>query len=328
MDHIYIFNDNSTDGSIEALNCLDSQYYSVMNHSHTKKHYVTNPFKKFQFDIYQEMHDYFDLKGSTEWLIKADADEYISSRTHPHMSIRDILKYQSFRYDECAAISIPWLVYAWGNYTYTPHNQVRSSLLYRWGYDIKFAREIPDFGLTVSPTKFKNKHEGVENKIIYQTSKVTHGDRRIHTIDFGGGVAQTVCIPRLNGPMHCARNLTMERRKSLASVVQNPHTFKWLYVDSHRAPLKDIPDFCPFTNRFQSMQSPKFTFVAEEDIDHMQLLVFHYRIKSTDDLERKNKPGRFNRRGYSPKYMQVANRYVKLQHNYRFMNSSLSLQRL
>ena len=301
VDHVYIFNDNSTDGTIEALSCLDSRYYSVMSYADCKKQYIYDSFRPVQIDIYGELFNHFDLARNTEWLINVDVDELITSRTNPAMSIRDILLSPRFRYSECGAISIPWLLYSWDDYISTASNTYRYHLRYRWGYDAKYQREIVHVP-NVSPSKFLNKHAGVENKVIYRTNLTIDGHHGIHTVSFGGAIPQTVCIPRIEGHMHCSTNMTMERRKKLATMVQNPHKYDWQYADMSRRPIlpmADIPRYCPFANRFRSLQSPKFTYLSEPDIESMQFLVFHFRVKSVHDLAFKGKLRRYNNRGYS-----------------------------
>ena len=68
-----------------------------------------------------------------------DPDEFMTSRAHPHISIRELL---TERFDECGIVAAPWLVYTWGNMSSNPKNSARSQLHYRLGYGKKYAVPI------------------------------------------------------------------------------------------------------------------------------------------------------------------------------------------
>lgn len=166
VDHVFIIDDGSTDGTIEKLSCINNQYYTILSHVSR----ITGPGSiKVQRQAY---HNVFPtLQNLTTWLVIVDTDEFISSRKFPHLTLKQLLQTS---FSNCSMVSAPWIMYAFGNHIETPIGSVRSSLDYRWSFDPTYARNV-----TNVESKAADIHQGIENKQIYHTDSISDVD--VHT---------------------------------------------------------------------------------------------------------------------------------------------------
>ena len=218
-----------------------------------------------------------------------DADELITSRAYPELTIKEILQRHLA---DCDAVGVPWLIYSYGNFSHTPRNRVREQLSFRWGYDERF--RVPGD----EKSKFRDRVDIVQCKPIFKTSKVANY-QDIHDVKMAdrakGGL---ICVPHTEPTMFCAANHSRAQPggvdlDAFRSVVQFPALNKELYLDQHGG-TQGYPKGCPFSNRFVSVGTPPELRLAEQDVDKLQLACAHYRLKSRDDWARKRAASRFN----------------------------------
>ena len=217
------------------------------------------------------------VRELSEWVVAVDGDEFISSRAQPHRTLREILETDL---SDCAIITAPWLLYSHGTQEKTPRNAARYALNWRWVFEAAYS--VPG-----KQGKFRDRHKGVEGKVIVR-SKYVNNLGGLHHADIPAG-ENTVCIPRLDGPMSCAANLTVHDIDSYKSAKQmEVNRNHGLYVNPGGAVVQVLEPWCPYSDRIRTRHSPIFVLMHEADVDHMQLLTFHYRVKSMDDFERKS----------------------------------------
>lgn len=292
-DHIFLFDDDSSDGmGGEVLSCVDKKYYTVYNKSHFNS---TTRFTQHQG--YSKMYIDMKVRQRTKWLAVVDADEFITSRAFPKLTIRELLL--SDILNSCGIISIPWILYSWGDQITDPHNKFRSTLFYRMGYDEKYNRNAPE------DSKFHERWNGESNKVIFQTAKV-FDYQQTHNAKFGDMEnGDLVCIPSTKPMLKCvndiANNINFDYFKAIP-MVPDLH-YKDMYGDS-----QGLPQFCPYNNRFTAVRSTYRTWINEEDIPYLVLGCVHYRIKSQEDWDRKTSGDRFNAWEYEGQKVRYANR--------------------
>ena len=336
-DQIFIFDDESKDGTIKALrDCVDSSVYTVYNHSHFAggvfakrgnerikiktiagyKDIIFNPkLHQMQQKAYYLMYTEMGVGKRTRWLAVVDADEFITSRALPQYSIKELLQDQLHH---CGAITSPWLLYSWGNTSTTLSNAARSSMYYRWGYDEKYALHSAD-----PLSKFSNRHHGEWNKLIFQTRYVQyfHDVHAVQLFNHSASLPEpqgapnvmqlqgaTVCIPHNDTMLKCAadRAATLDFAAFERSV-QGPHGAHKAYLDVN-GDSQGLPGWCPFRNVFQAQRNFWRTLISEADIPGMLLLTFHYRIKSAADWHRKQSDARTDATSYQKASEREANR--------------------
>ena len=292
VDHVFIYNDASKDGTKKALECVDSRYYTLFNGTVISRiSDRSNP----QREIYSAMYSRLGIRDKTHWLAVVDVDEFISSRADPYRTMREIL---IDTLAHCDAISVPWLLYT-SNRTFTAHNRARYSVHHRWGYDERYQLSpaesyVPDSSSTLelsSTNKFANRHSGVENKVIFRTYAVPTF-QQLYTAVFPTGSAGTVCIPRV-GRLACSSNITDSDLELFRDVKQRPSLSQGFYRDAHNS-NHGLERWCPHSTTFKSGQSPFRTLIVEADIPYLLLACFHYQVKSAADWYRKSHKKRFN----------------------------------
>lgn len=244
------------------------------------------------------MKMYIDMqvRHRTKWLAVVDADEFISSRATPHLTVRELLK---SNLADCGIVSIPWILFSWGNQTHDPQNQFRDTLFYRMGYDEQYDMHAAD------DFKFRERWNGESNKVIFQTSKVseyklTHNAR--FTDEENGGL---VCIPSTDTMLKCASDIEdkLDLDAFRAAVVKPEKVFEDIHGNN-----QSLPAYCPYSTRFIGVRSTYRTYINEQDIPKLLLGCFHYRVKSQDDWNRKTLGQRFNAWEYDDQYVKYANR--------------------
>lgn len=303
VDHVFIFDDGSTDETLLRLKCIDDRFYSIYIKSDLYFGNETHLPKQIQMEHYDRLYNAGGVKWRSKWVIKADADEYITSRSAPHLTIRQIIE-EHYDKSDCDAIIVPWLLFSWGTQLHSPINSARQSLFHRWGYDQKYAVET-------NSTKFRNRYESVENKVIFRTEKVS-SSYSLHAVQFSNSSqGGTVCVPYQGQHLQCARAAWWDRATrrwltggfvGMLHVVNDPrgphsrsyfdHTQNGVFLNTEGRPLGHLQRWCPPVLAFRTNESPLWTRIAEDDVDHLLLATFHYRVRSWDDWNRKIDPTR------------------------------------
>ena len=134
VDHVYILNDRSTDKFRERLSCVPRERYSVWNLAMATD-YGGHDLPD-QHDVLTAMIPTW--RSETEWVIVVDADEFVASRSHPSLTIQEVLRLPIL--SKCDEVIMPWIRFVWGNLTTTPSN-IRTSHLWRFGYGEQFSKE-------------------------------------------------------------------------------------------------------------------------------------------------------------------------------------------
>ena len=230
-DHIFIYDDQSVDELVSVLGCIDAQFFTI---------FTSSSFKGLKNNLPRNVNEkmYEMIRPQTHFLIVVDVDEFITSRSSPQLTIRDILLKN---YSNCGIISVPWLLFSWGNATEIVRNNGRYSLFHRWGYHERYAvAEVHE------DSAHRNRHNGAENKIIISTAHVPFLQRGYHasferdqipsnvfdssssnstsTSSSGssgdGSASGLVCIPHDNGLMACTKAAALKEStlQSLAAV--------------------------------------------------------------------------------------------------------------
>ena len=269
---------------------MDPKYYSVY-------HEGDFPLQSSQQQlvIYSQM--YHRIRKYTDWLAVVDVDEFITSRALPDMTIRELLE---SRLNSCALISVPWILFSWGNHSHTPRNRLRSELQWRWGYDQQFA-------MNVKGNKFHDRVNQVEVKMIFRTSKVFKF--KVHHAQFNEKVQPFICIPHIEDHMSCAEHIKEYPELSghdLATITNTPAGRNANFTDAVE-PSRQRG--CPLHNRFRAGRHSLLSIALREaDIDKLLLACFHYRIRSLDDWQRKIDPSRLFSEKYQDANISIANR--------------------
>ena len=344
MDHFFFYDDGSSDGTLEALrDCVSPILYTVYNSSfiaatdpESLSRYSNSNRKPqmHQWVIYSKLYARV-VRAKTQWLAIIDVDEFITSRSHPHLTIKELLQQQpsqqsgappparaaaSFhevgQLSNCDVISVPWIMFSWAGRQHTPRNAARYALDYRWGYGQQFAirlhsdppleapppptpqpvdlRHLGPNSRQAGPKKaprrrshFFNKVEAEFNKVLVRTDRV--GSVSLHNAR--PSQKGFVCIPHTSSSLHCARNSTRAQVQqqdlaAFAPVMQDWARSGGRFRDASGS-YEGLPEWCPPLNRFHALDSFPRTLLREEDLDGLQLAVFHYRIKSDDEWRRK-----------------------------------------
>ena len=294
-DHIFIFDDDSSDATRSVLgSCVDAAHVTVYDRTH-----FDSAQRLSQHEAYSRMYNEMGLRHRTRWLAVVDADEFISSRSQPHATVRELLNSSSL--SSCDIISVPWILYAWGDVQHTPSNNLRYTLNYRAGYDQRFSKGVE------GETKFRERWDGENNKVIFRTRRVadyreTHS-ARLADHEQGG----LLCVPHTAPQLECAAQTARTSGLNTSAFHNIVHKSARNFLDQYNS-SQGLPQFCPFSNRYRGMNSLWRTFIMEEDVPQLELACFHYRVKSQDDWARKSAGGRFNAWEYKGQTESAANR--------------------
>lgn len=147
VDHFFIHGKEPMDALVNNLKCIDSNLYTIYSEADFKRK-----------DAYKA------VKSKAEWLIVAEMDDFISSRSLPGKTIKEFLTEE---FKDCEVVQVPQLQFSWGDVKSTPTNHLRDSLPYRWGLDAKYSKNT-----TEKSYKFRDINERVANKVIVHTDKV------------------------------------------------------------------------------------------------------------------------------------------------------------
>lgn len=165
----------------------------------------------------------------------------------------------------------------------------------------------------------------MENKVIFRTSTVDHITHP-HHIQFSDALEYgRVCIPRNASRLLCSRmsaaNIGPEYFAQFEGVIQYPQHHNGYYLNRSDSVDHGLPKWCPPNNMFLAAASPFWTMLREADVKKLDLAIFHYRIRSQQDWNRKSKDNRMWSEMYG-EYEKLANRLDVYDD---FMNSTRGL---
>ena len=134
------------------------------------------------------------------------------------------------------------------------------------------------------------RQDGEWNKIILRTAQIP-AFYSVHNATFAdtenGGL---ICIAHTEPELSCATHCMSQAVDPASMAISKSYlTNKDHYSDSEnwKCGPEDLPKWCQRKTRYRAAVSDKCTMFQEEDLDHMELLVFHYRVKSWEDWKRK-----------------------------------------
>jgi len=202
------------------------------------------------------------FQRDTRWIFVCDVDEFVSSRAHPASTVRELLESRGTPLLACTAIRIPWVFYSWGQFNTTP-SKVRSALLWRQSYDNVFNetslaqnctdQNAPKGYIRIGQTGVKS---------LFQPAHATHLFQHFPESCWGDCVLDK---PQYNRSRCC------QPFKGMCDI----------WGDSVR-PTAETSD----------TKDGKIE-IQERQVDHLLLAVHHYRIKSFEDLRKKQAVGRW-----------------------------------
>lgn len=265
VDHFFLL-DRSSNGSVKRqLNCLDRKYYTPIY-----KNELTSKHSHDRFDAMYQM-----VRNLSEWVLVIEIDDFIASRSHPELTIKQLLRTQ---YSDCSAVPVPQLHYSWGDTQNYPFNQVRNLLTYRWGVDDKFAYP----GVSIYE-KFCNINECVDNKVIFRGDRINKVTLNYVYIRPTKG---TVCIPYNGTRFGCSnirygKELTHPVNVGDVPYIDKKTEVRMLNYTAH--PVNPRGQFCPSRQRFIAGHSEKHIRLLETDIPKLQLAAHKYRVTSQHD---------------------------------------------
>ena len=185
-EHIFIVDDNSRPGSIEApLANISRALFSVIPAScrhHTKERQVRHHKYEWQVCEYNSMLPV--LRSKTKWVAVVDADEFIASRAFPERTIASILHEELA---VCDDVVVPWILYSWdGRLHNPPPGELRTTLTTRWPFNVKIKE-------SVNFRKFRDRNKRIEYKSIFKPSKAKKffSPHQIRLVEWGSRLCMT-----------------------------------------------------------------------------------------------------------------------------------------
>lgn len=307
VDHFYIFDDGSTDSTVEALRCIPKQYYTIFTNEllsmkeqeYFQKHWPNNV---MQYEQLYEMYVFLGVREESEWVMVVDVDELMVSRAQPQRTVRQLLQTQL---SHCDVVSVPTIFYSWGHSEHTVPNAVRYRLFYRWSFEERFARRVGG--------KYRDIDAAVDVKAIVRTRSVAVVGA-VHWASFGDGLGKVstqtglVCVshtqPRLRCASACADHVDLD---ALSGKVRRNVLIANHAPGDHDdcAATGRLSPFCPPQNQLISLNSPRAVKLAEEDVGQLLLGLHHYRLVSLDDFERKSNANRSSGAQYMLRHGQT-----------------------
>lgn len=154
VDSIYIIDDDSEDKSIYDF-ASDKKYKNV-NIIYEKRNYANKNTKK-QGRLFKNSpsNKIFrsKIKDNYKWMIYCDVDEFMATKKHFDLTIRERLQKIP---DDIKCIAVPWVLMSGANFTKNPKSVLRE-IVYRHDHNKKHPHPV---------NKFKCRHNGIEYKCI------------------------------------------------------------------------------------------------------------------------------------------------------------------
>lgn len=272
VDHFFIYNSYNIPHVHSELACIDAKYYTVIPRLGNGT--TATPMRQNVFNMVQPR---------TKWLAMVDSDDYISSRSHPGKTLREIL--ETGLHTACDLISIPTINYAWGETNDTPVGNIRSTLTHRWGYDRKYAESHSNKAGKKGSSKFADTYEKVRNRVIFQALKVrTVGTNSATLLKRGN-----MCVASAQETQSCTRMFAVADNNTDTTVAPAVASDTTAIVTggSPPPPVNALPKYCPERNIYRSKRSTSFQYMTEADIPALTLACHHYRIPSWQEWHRR-----------------------------------------
>lgn len=154
VDSIYIIDDDSEDKSI--YNFASDKEYKNVNIIYEKRNYAdTNTAQQCQLDKDSPVNKIFrsKIQGNYKWLIYCDVDEFMVTKKHFNLTIRERLKKIE---NDVTCIAVPWVFMSGAKLKNNPQSVLRE-VVYRHDHDKRHPHPI---------NKFRCRYEQIEYKCI------------------------------------------------------------------------------------------------------------------------------------------------------------------
>ena len=154
VDSIYIIDDDSEDKSIYDF-ASDKKYKNV-NIIYEKRNYAnTNTKKQGRLFKNSPSNKIFrsKIKDNYKWMIYCDVDEFMATKKHFDLTIRERLQKIP---DDIKCIAVPWVFMSGANFTKNPKSVLRE-IVHRHDHNKKHPHPV---------NKFRCRHNGIEYKCI------------------------------------------------------------------------------------------------------------------------------------------------------------------
>ena len=221
VDHIFIYDEGSKDGSIESISCIDAKFYTVYTQqllglelestgggTGTGSASGTSQLRQqphLQQTVLDRIYIHSGVRSRTEWLAVLEVQDFISSRAQPFASktLRQLLTTSSLRH--CSAISVPTVEFS------LPKDSPRTLQSIKNSFRLSVQHRTSASGFISTHGTGVGAGTGigaavVENKVILRTERVSTlsagrsymDDARTQRSFFADNDGGTVCIPLLS----------------------------------------------------------------------------------------------------------------------------------
>jgi hypothetical protein len=284
VDHIYIYDGHGAQHLRTELECVDPRFFTIIPS-------LTNV--RSASKLRQKVYDL--IRAKTEWLLQVDTDDYISSRSNPEITLRELL--ETGRHAMCPVIAIPSLNYAWGDTQTTPVGSIRTSLTHRWGYGSEFSSRY-NTSIENDEGRFTRGYENVDNRVLFRTDSV----ESVRTNSAVQAEKGNVCVSSSKEQLRCSL-VAAEQPKARTATADSPANPSASGEDN--SALLTLPQYCPHHTIYRARRSPSAVHLVEADIPHLSLAGHHYRIPSWQEWRRR---ARISPHEYQESAVTLANR--------------------
>lgn len=159
VDSIYIVDDDSEDKSIYDF--ASNREYENVNIIYEKRNYAnTTTAQQWGLDKNSPSNKIFKskIRGNYKWMIYCDVDEFIVTKKHFNLTIRERLQKIE---NNVASIAIPWVFMSGAKFSKNPKSVLRE-VVYRHDHDKKHPHPVG---------KFRCRYDEIEYKTIFKPSE-------------------------------------------------------------------------------------------------------------------------------------------------------------
>ena len=160
VESVYIIDDDSEDKSIYDF-ANEGQYKNVYIVYEKRKYQNTTTAQQCKLDKDSPSNKVFrsEIKNKYEWLIYCDVDEFITTKKHHDMTLRERLKRLD---DTVECVVVPWVLMSGANLIKNP-NSVLKEVVFRHDHDKRHPHRVQ---------KFRCRYDKIECKCITRTNKI------------------------------------------------------------------------------------------------------------------------------------------------------------
>lgn len=159
VDSIYIVDDDSEDKSIYDF--ASNKEYENVNIIYEKRNYAnTTTVQQWALDKNSPSNKIFKskIRGNYKWMIYCDVDEFIVTKKHFNLTIRERLQKIE---NNVTSIAIPWVLMSGAKFSKNPKSVLRE-VVYRHDHDKKHPHPVG---------KFRCRYDEIEYKTIFKPNE-------------------------------------------------------------------------------------------------------------------------------------------------------------